>query len=148
MPRLQSKDITYSVHQIGLARAVRPDDRREVLAFPKIDGVRPSKRFEALYFQFDDAAARLLDVHVGHARLALSRAVVLSTAASAGSAGVAWLALCAAMRLCCDSRLRGSLSSWRHAGALRAHSLLYRSTAADQQRSWVVRRIYVAMRPS
>ena len=63
-------------------------------------------------------------------------------------AGVAWLALCAAMRLCCDSRLRGSLSSWRHAGALRAHSLLYRSTAADQQRSWVVRRIYVAMRPS
>ena len=74
MSRLQAEDVTYSVHQIGLARAVRPDDRREVLAFPKIDGVRPSKRFEALYFQFHDAAARLLDVHVCHARWAPSRA--------------------------------------------------------------------------
>ena len=73
MSRLQAEDVTYSVHQIGLARAVRPDDRREVLAFPKIDGVRPSKRFEALYLQFDDAAARLLDVHVGHRLFVLSR---------------------------------------------------------------------------
>ena len=66
MSRLQSKDVTYSVHQIAFTGAVRPDDRREVLALPKIYRVRPSKRFEALYFQFDDAAARLLDVHVGH----------------------------------------------------------------------------------
>ena len=66
MPRLQPEDVTYSVHQIALARAVRPDDRREVLAFPKIDGVRAAEGFETLYFQFHDAAARLLDVHVGH----------------------------------------------------------------------------------
>ena len=66
MSRLQPEDVTYSVHQIAFTGAVRPDDRREVLSFSKIDGVRAPKRFEALYFQFDDAAARLLDVHVGH----------------------------------------------------------------------------------
>ena len=108
MSSLQSKDITYSIHQIAFTGAVRPDDGREVLAFPKVDGVRPSKRFEALDFLFHDAAARLLDVHVGHARWALLRACafVLSTAASAGSAGANSLALCAAMRLGCASRLR------------------------------------------
>ena len=68
MSRLQPEDVTYSVHQIGLARAVRPDDRREVLAFPKVDRVRPSKRFKALDLELDDAAAWLLDVHgFGHA---------------------------------------------------------------------------------
>ena len=68
MPRLQSKDVADRVHEVAFTSTIRPDDRREVLAFPKIDRVRPSKRFKALYFQFHDAAARLLDVHgFGHA---------------------------------------------------------------------------------
>mgnify|MGYP004250471707 CR=1 FL=1 len=68
MPRLQSENIRDRVHEVALARAVRPYDGRKVLAFPKIDRVRPSKRFEALDLELDDAAARLLDVHgFGHA---------------------------------------------------------------------------------
>ena len=65
---MQPEDVADRVHEVALARAVRPDDRRKVLAFPKIDGVRAAEGLEALYFQFDDAAAGLVDVHgFGHA---------------------------------------------------------------------------------
>ena len=64
MPRLQSKDVADRVHEVALAGAVRPDDGRKILPFPKVDRVRASKRFEALDLELDDAAARLLDVHV------------------------------------------------------------------------------------
>jgi hypothetical protein len=68
MSRLQSEHVADRVHEVAFTGAVRPDYRRKVLAFPKIDGVRAAEGLEALYFQFDDAAARLLDVHgFGHA---------------------------------------------------------------------------------
>ena len=63
MPRLQSEHVADRVHEVALARAVRPDYRRKVLAFPKIDRVRPSKTLKALDLELDDAASRLVDVH-------------------------------------------------------------------------------------